>query len=61
MGDSHIERMGVGGGGVGGSSFLVGVRKAGLIPLRVFRLKRSTARAFSTHFWGSESKKDSVI
>ena len=39
-GDSHIKRT-------GGSSYLLRVKKAVLVPLRVFSLKRSTEGAFT--------------
>ena len=38
-GGNHIQK------GWGCSSYLVGVKKAGLVPLMVFNLKSSTARA----------------
>ena len=42
-GDSHIKRTGC-------SSYLLGVKKAVLVPLRVFSLKRSTEGALTVLF-----------
>lgn len=50
-GDTHIKRR------QGYLSYLLGVKKVVLVPLRVFSLKRSTVRAFAVSFRVLNQKK----